>query len=111
MYKIVILFEQHPDEQGFQENWQKFMGLAEKLPRLRREIVSRVDQVVFAPDGRRYTRVHELIFDSRDALETALQSQPGKAAGQYLQDFTQGRVVLLTAEHMEALEKDFKKQA
>ena len=109
MFKLVILFEQPLDEQEFQENWQKFMGLAEKMPRLKREVVSRVQEVVYAPDGRQYTRLHELIFDSRDALEAALQSQAGQLAGQFLQAFTLGRMVLLTAEHMEAGEKDFKK--
>lgn len=109
VFKLVILFEQPLDELEFQVNWQKFMGLAEKLPRLKREIVSRVQQVVFAPDGRQYTRIHELIFDSRDALEAALQSHAGQLAGQFLQAFTMGRMVLLTAEHMEAEEKDFTK--
>jgi uncharacterized protein (TIGR02118 family) len=109
MYKLVILFEQPLDEQEFQDNWQKFMGLAEKMPRLHREIVSRVQQVVHAPDGRQYNRIHELVFESRDALETALQSPAGQAAGQFLQTFTLGRMVLMTAEHMEAGEKDFKK--
>lgn len=109
MYKLVILFEHPLDEEEFQMNWQKFMGLAEKLPRLKREVVSRVQEVVYAPDGRQYTRLHELLFDSRDALEAALRSQAGQLAGQFLQAFTQGRMVLLTAEHMEAFEKDFKK--
>jgi uncharacterized protein (TIGR02118 family) len=109
MYKLVILFEQPLDELEFQVNWQKFMGLAEKLPRLKREVVSRVQQVIHAPDGRQYTRIHELIFDSRDALEAGLQTPAGQLAGQFLQAFTQGRMVLLTAEHMEAEEKDFKK--
>jgi uncharacterized protein (TIGR02118 family) len=109
MYKLVILFEQPLNEMEFQGNWQMFMGLAEKLPRLRKEVVSSVQQVVHAPDGRQYTRIHELIFDSRDALETALQTKAGQEAGQFLQNFTLGRMVLLTAEHMEAFEKDFKK--
>jgi len=109
MYKLVILFEPPLDAQVFQENWQKFMSLVEKLPHLRRETVSRVDQVIHAPDGRQYTRIHELVFDSRDALETAMQSPAGQAAGQFLQEITLGRMVLLTAEHMEAGEKDFRK--
>ena len=109
MYKMVILFEQPLVEQGFQENWQKFMGLAEKLPRLRREIVSRVDQLIHADDHTPFTRIHELIFDNRDALEAAMQSPAGQTAGQFLQTFTLGRFVLLTAEHQEAGEKDFKK--
>ena len=109
MYKLMVLFEQPHNEMEFQGNWQIFMGLAEKLPRLRKEIVSSVQQVVHAPDGRQFTRIHELIFDSRDALEAALQSQAGQEAGQFLQNFTLGRMILLTAEHMEAWEKDFKK--
>jgi uncharacterized protein (TIGR02118 family) len=109
MYKMVILFEHPLDEQEFQENWQKFMGLAEKLPRLRREIVSRVDQTVHGTDGKQITRIHELIFDSKDALDAAMGSPAGQLTGQFLQAFTLGRFVLLTAEHMEAEEKDFKK--
>jgi uncharacterized protein (TIGR02118 family) len=109
MYKLIVLFEQPLNEMEFQGNWQIFMGLAEKLPRLRKEVVSSVQQVVHAPDGRHFTRIHELIFDSRDALETALQTKAGQEAGQFLQNFTSGRMMLLTAEHMEAYEKDFKK--
>jgi uncharacterized protein (TIGR02118 family) len=109
LYKLVILFEQPLNEQEFQGNWQKFMGLAEKMPRLRREVVSRVQDVIYSSEGRQYTRLHELLFDSRDALEAALQSPFGQLAGQFLQTFTQGRMVLMTAEHMEAVEKDFAK--
>lgn len=109
MYKLMVLFEQPLNEMEFQGNWQIFMGLAEKLPRLRKEIVSSVQQVVHAPEGRQFNRIHELIFDSQDALEAALQSKAGQEAGQFLQNFTFGRMMLLTAEHMEAFEKDFKK--
>jgi len=109
MFKLVILFEQPLNEMEFQVNWQIFMGLAEKLPRLRKEVVSTVQQLVHDPQGRQFTRIHELIFDSRDALETALQTKAGQEAGQYLHDFTLGRIMLMTAEHMEAFEKDFKK--
>ncbi|HKZ45006.1 MAG TPA: EthD family reductase [Anaerolineales bacterium] len=110
MYKMVILFEQPINDGSFQENWQIFMGMAEKMPRLRREVVSRIDKVVYSRDGKQYDRMHELIFDSRDALETALQSQSGIASGKFLQDFTQGRITILTAEHLEAEEKDFNKE-
>jgi uncharacterized protein (TIGR02118 family) len=110
MFKMVILFEQPVNDASFQENWQIFMGLAEKMPRLRREVVSSIDQTVFSKDGKQYYRIHELIFDSRDALETALQSQSGIASGKFLQDFTQGRITILTAEHLEAEEKDFNKE-
>ena len=110
MYKMVILFEQPLEEALFQENWQKFMGMAEKMPRLRREVVSRIDQLVYAKDGKQYYRIHELIFDSRDALEIALQSDAGKMSGKFLQEFTHGRITILTSEHLEADEKEFNKE-
>ena len=44
MHKLIILFESPDDEQAFQLGWQKFLGLAEQLPGLRRETVSRVAQ-------------------------------------------------------------------
>jgi len=107
MYKLIILFEHPIDEQEFQENWQKFMSLAEKLPRLKREVVSRVQDTIHSPGENHITRIHELLFDSRDALETAMGSPAGQVAGQFLQAFTLGRVTLLIAEHMEAYEREF----
>lgn len=109
MYKLVIFFEQPLNEQQFQDDWQKFMKLAEKLPRLRREVVSRVQDVIRSNEACQVSRIHELIFDSRDALEAALGSPAGQAAGQFLQNITLGQVTLMTAEHMEAYEMDFQK--
>jgi len=110
MHKLIILFEPPDNEHTFQLNWQKFLGLAEKMPGLRRETVSRVEQVLFGKTEGGYVLVHELLFDSKEALEAAMQSPEGQAAGAFLQSFTGGRVVLLLAEHMEAREKDFVKR-
>ena len=52
MYKMIILFEQPINESAFQQQWQLFMGMAEKMPRLRKEVVSRIDNVVFSRDGK-----------------------------------------------------------
>ncbi len=52
MHKLIILFESLENEQAFQLGWQKFLGLAEKMPGLRRETVSRVAQRLFGkPEG------------------------------------------------------------
>ena len=110
MHKLIVLFEPPGDEQAFQLGWQKFLGLAEKMPGLRRETVSRVERVLFGKSESGYVLLHELLFDSKEALEAAMQSPEGQAAGAYLQSFTEGRVVLLTAEHLEAGEKDFVKR-
>lgn len=111
MYKLIILFEPPIDEQDFQDNWQKFMSLAEKLPRLKREVVSRVQETIHSTEGNPVFRMHELLFDSRDALEAAMGSPAGQAAGQFLLAFTLGRVRLMVAEHMEAYEREFQSRA
>lgn len=118
MHNLIILFElpdngrevTYHNEQAFQLGWQKFLGLAEKMPGLRRETVSRVAQKLFGKPEGEVALIHELLFDSKEALEAAMASPEGQAAGAFLQSFTGGRVVLLTAEHLEAGEKDFVKR-
>jgi uncharacterized protein (TIGR02118 family) len=109
MHKLIVLFETPDDEQAFQLNWQKFLGLAEKMPGLRRETVSRVEWMLFGKSEGGYVLLHELLFDSKEALEAAMQSPEGQAAGTFLQSFAGGRVMLLLAEHMEAGAGDFRK--
>jgi len=109
MHKLIILFESPENEQAFQLGWQKFLGLAERMPGLRRETVSRVVQRLFGKPEGGIALIHELLFDSKEALEAAMQSPEGQAAGKFLQSFTGGKVVLLVAEHLEAGEKDFSK--
>ncbi|NOY98228.1 MAG: EthD family reductase [Chloroflexi bacterium] len=110
MHKLVILFDQPIDWQSFEQGWQKFMALAEKMPGLRKETVSEVGRLVFGSESQRYLKIHELYFDSREALEAALQSEAGQAAGKWLHEFSHRRFALLTAEHKEALPKDFKQK-
>lgn len=107
MHKLIILFEQPVDRIIFQQGWQHFLRLAEKMPGLRRETISRIEQMVFSPEGSAYYMAHELIFDSRSALEAAIQSPEGEAAGQWLQRFTNGCVILMIAEHQEAKQDEF----
>jgi uncharacterized protein (TIGR02118 family) len=79
------------------------------MPGLRRETVSRVERMLFGKSEGELVLIHELLFDSKEALEAAMQSPEGQAAGAYLQSFTGGRVMLLLAEHMEAGAGDFRK--
>ncbi|OQX63873.1 MAG: hypothetical protein B5M51_04575 [Anaerolinea sp. 4484_236] len=108
MHKLIILFDQPHQWHDFGQGWQKFMGLAEKMPGLQRETVSEIGRVVFGNHGQRYAKIHELYFDSREALEAALQSEEGQAAGAWLHEFTRKRFSLLIAEHKEALPEEFK---
>ncbi|MBT3188862.1 MAG: EthD family reductase [Anaerolineae bacterium] len=108
MHKLTIFFYPPPPSQEFdQQGWQKFMGLAEKMPGLRRETVSDVDDLLFGSQGHRYAKIHEFYFDSRAALDTALQSETGQAAGAFLHEFTRKRFTMVIAEHKEALPEEF----
>ncbi len=104
MHKLIIFFfRQDFNQQG----WQKFMGLAEKMPGLRRETVSDMDEFVFGNAGRGYAKIHEFYFDSRKALNTALQSKEGQVAGAWLQEFTSKHFTMIIAKHEEALPEEF----
>jgi len=110
MYKLVIFFLPPLAWATFEKGWQKFLGMAEQMPGLRKEAVGDVEELVFGPPSMNYKKVHELYFDSREDLETALNSEAGQKAGQWLQSFTQGRFLLVIAKHMEAIPEEFKKQ-
>lgn len=109
MYKLSIFFYPPLEtyESKFQQDWQTFMSLAEKMPKLRRETVSEVQKFVFGSQGHRYARIHELYFDTRADLDAALNSDAGQAAGQWLHEFTKRRFTLLIAEHKEAPPEEF----
>ena len=109
MYKLSILFSQPLVAGTFELNWQKFLGMVEKMPGLLKETVSDVEQLIVAPDNVEYKKIHELYFESKEALDAALASEEGQQAGQFLHTFTRGKFVLLTARHMEATPNEFKK--
>lgn len=110
MYKLVILFLPPFSWATFEQGWQKFLGIAEQMPGLRKESVADIEQLVYAPPDVNYKKIHELYFDSREALEVALTSEAGQKAGQWLHSFTQGRFALMVSRHMEATPDQFKKQ-
>jgi len=110
MYKLVILFLPPLAWAASDKGWQKFLGMAEQMPGLRKEAVGDVEELVFGPPSMKYKKVHELFFDSREDLEAALNSEAGQKAGQWLHSYTQGRFLLMIAKHMEATPEQFKKQ-
>ena len=109
MYKLVILFLRPFAWATFEKGWQKFLGMAEQMPGLRKEVIGDIDELVFGPKSMHFKKVHELYFDSREELETALASEAGQKAGQWLHSFTQGQFLLMVAKHMEATPEEFKK--
>jgi len=110
MYKLVILFLPPFAWATFEQGWQKFLGLVEQMPGLRKEAIGDFDELVVGPPNLNYKKIHELYFDSREDLEAALNSEAGQKAGQWLHSFTQGQFLLMIAKHMEATPDEFKKQ-
>jgi hypothetical protein len=99
MHKLVILVDEVDSLPSFDEGWPEFLSLAEQMPGLEREATSRVDRVVFGKSD--CSLIHELFFDSLEALRQGMNSAPGLQAGQVLQKLTQGKLTLLIADHKE----------
>ncbi len=85
MVKLVIMFKQPADEAAFELRYNQNLALMEKLPAIRR----RQACVVFgSPAGKSpYHRILELYFDDSEALDRALRSDEGRAAGSDLMQF------------------------
>jgi uncharacterized protein (TIGR02118 family) len=99
VHKLVILIEATDAQTEVDDAWPQFLHLSERMPGLVREATSRVEQVLYG----RYQPVliHELFFDSFAALQQAMTSPEGRAAGELLQKMTAGRLTLLLADHKE----------
>ena len=99
MYKLVILIEPQPDWQEFERVWPQFLKQAEKMPGLIRETTSPVDRLLH---GHYHVgMIHELYFESLQAVQDAMASPEGVEAGKTLQTITTGKVTLLFADHLE----------
>ncbi len=100
MHKLVILFK-HPDNPSeFDRRWsEEFVALAEKMPGLKRVVVSHTRGGPAGPVD--IYLIHEFLFESMAALAAAMSSPEGVAAGQCLVRLARQNATLLFAEHME----------
>jgi len=99
MHKLILLVGAVADSRGFNEGWPEFLHHAEEMPGLIREAAIRVNATLFGDQDIRL--IHELFFETQEALRSALISPQGRLAGGILQRITGGQVTLLTAEHRE----------
>jgi len=99
-HKLVVLFKRPPDPAEFERRWsEEFVPLAEKMPGLKRVVVSHTHGGPAGPVD--IYLLHELYFESIAALTAAMSSPEGVAAGQCLLRITPQIATLLFAEHME----------
>lgn len=99
MHKLVILVETPADRMVFENEWPKFLHLAEKMPGLVRETSSHMENILYGSFN--YSFIHELYFENAQAIFQAMASPSGREAGKQLQLMTNGKVVLFIADHRE----------
>jgi uncharacterized protein (TIGR02118 family) len=99
MVKLVLLFKHALVSADFDRRYRRNLDLLKKMPGLKRIQEGRV---LGGPAGdAAYHRILELFFESMDALDTALTSPEGVAAGKDLMDFAGPSVELLFVEEVE----------
>lgn len=99
MYKLMILLPPTVEGPDLDAGWPEFLHYAERMPGLLREATARVTAQLFGEQS--VSIIHELFFEDQEGLQNAMSSEEGLAAGQILQQITQGQMSLLIAEHRE----------
>ena len=92
MFKIVTIYRRVDDENALEEFFSRtHLPLAEQLPSL---IKSEVSRISGQPGGEsRFHLMYELYFESRDAYEKAMISEPGLSLLKALTPWWQARIV------------------
>jgi uncharacterized protein (TIGR02118 family) len=100
MYKFTILFRTPPDIAKFEHDWaHTFVPFAEAMPGIVRVEVSTIDG---GPDGAsEFYKSHEFYFDTREAMDKAMNSEKGVRAGVALNTIAKGIFTILFAEVLE----------
>jgi len=99
MQKLVIMIEDLPDQAEFDQMWPEFLHVSERMPGLIKEATCRVDSNLYG--SYQPVLLHELFFESIDAIKHAMSSPEGRAAGGLLQQMTGGNMSLVIADHKE----------
>ncbi len=82
MIKFMIVFHQPEDPENFENIYQDFLALAERMPHIQRR---QVVHITGSPQGRpKLHRILELYFESPQMQHAALMSMAGQEAGQEL---------------------------
>ncbi len=92
MVKFVVCFK-HPKDSGkFENSYQDFLALVERLPNIQRR---QVVHVIGSPQGKAdYFRILELYFADAETLQQTLLTPQGQEAGAELARFDVGSVVI-----------------
>lgn len=96
MIKFIILFEQPENDEEFENVYQDFLALVERMPNiLRRQVV----HVTGSPQGvPKFYRILEIYFESPQQQQEALMSPIGQEAGKEISKLPGGSFQLLLAD-------------
>ncbi|MYD09192.1 MAG: EthD family reductase [Chloroflexi bacterium] len=79
MIKFMVMFRQPENAERFENTYQDFLALVERIPDIRRrQVVHGTGSPGGAP---MYYRILEIYFDSQDIMEESLKSDAGQEAG------------------------------
>ncbi len=97
MYQLIILLPTGLDLHAFDEGWPQFLAVAEQMPGLIQESITRVDRVLFGSDI--FQRFYTFGFPDKKSLELALISEEGQKAGNLLHVLSGGNITITTGFH------------
>ena len=96
MIKFMILFGPPEDAESFENVYQDFLALIERMPNIRRRQVAHVSG---SPQGApKVHRILEIYFESTEAQTEALMSPVGQEAGKELRRLPEDSYQLLLAD-------------
>lgn len=100
MIKFAIYFKTPQNDTKFENTYQDFLALVERMPHIQRR---QVVHVLGSPQGKPiYNRSLELYFNDQDILQQALLSPQGQEAGKELAKFENGTIDIFYGEVYEA---------
>lgn len=96
MIKFMVMFRAPSDMQRFENAYNDFLALVERMPDIRRR---QVIHTLGSPLGAApYHRILEIYFDTQAQLQASLQSAAGQEAGGELNRFEAGSFDVMFAE-------------
>jgi uncharacterized protein (TIGR02118 family) len=99
MVKLSVVFMQPDDPQTFEERYNYNLAMLERMPGIKRR---QACVVLGSPGGKSsFYRILDLYFEDFPALDAAMLSEEGRAAGKDLMAFAAGRVELVFSEVFE----------
>lgn len=97
MVKLIALYKKPSDTEAFDNHYKnKHTPLILKMPGLQKLEVSKITGAI-GGEAKFYI-LAEMYFESEDALNAAMASPEGKAAGKDLMEFAGGLVQMMIAE-------------